>query len=91
MPLEFAETWFLERLLEQKPKSWDLQVASTRKFCLEFFTSKIEATIHNVGDMIGWASDNVVVGPIALAAKKSLLDLFPQCCHRAVMSLVSTD
>lgn len=27
--------------------------------------------------MIGWASDNVVVGPIAFAAKKSLLDFIP--------------
>ncbi|KAE9971124.1 hypothetical protein EG328_005823 [Venturia inaequalis] len=77
LPLEFVETWFLERLFEQKPVSWDLQVASTRKFCLELFTSKIEATIRNVGDMIGWPSDNVVVGPIAFAAKKSLLDFIP--------------
>ncbi|KAE9967859.1 hypothetical protein BLS_006144 [Venturia inaequalis] len=77
LPLDFAETWFLTCLFEQKPEFWDLQVASTRKFCLELFTSKIEATICNIGDMIGWPSDNVVVGPIAFAAKKSLLDFIP--------------
>ena len=39
--------------------------------------SKIEATIKNIGDMIGWESDNVTVGPIAAAAKQSLLRLIP--------------
>lgn len=39
--------------------------------------SKIEATIRNIGDMIGWESDNVAVGPIAAAAKQSLLRLIP--------------
>jgi len=39
--------------------------------------SKIEATISNIGDMIGWESDNVTVGPIAAAAKQSLLRLVP--------------
>jgi hypothetical protein len=39
--------------------------------------SKIEATIRNIGDIIGWESDNVTVGPIAAAAKKSLLRLIP--------------
>lgn len=40
-------------------------------------TSKIEATIGQVGDMIGWEDDNETVGPIALAAKQSLLNAIP--------------
>lgn len=52
-------------------------MAHTREFCLTLFTSKIEATIKNVGDMIGWEDDNNTVGPIAAAAKQSLLRLVP--------------
>jgi hypothetical protein len=37
--------------------------------------SKIKAIIRNIGDMIRWESDNVTVGPIATAAKQSLLRL----------------
>ena len=37
--------------------------------------SKIEATIGNIGDMIGWKDDNNTVGPIAAVAKQSLLRL----------------
>ena len=44
---------------------------------MALFISKIEATIRNIGDMIGWESDNVYVGPIAAAAKQSLLRLIP--------------
>lgn len=39
--------------------------------------SKIEATIKNRGDMIGWESDNNTVGPAAWAAKQTLLRLIP--------------
>ena len=39
--------------------------------------SKIEATIRNMGDMIGWEDDNNTVGPIAVAAKQSLLRMIP--------------
>ena len=52
-------------------------MAPTREFCAALFTSKIEATIKNVGDMIGWESDNNTVGPIAAAAKQSLLRFIP--------------
>ena len=76
-PLDFATTWFLKRLFEQKPESLPVPVAPTRDFCVALFTSKIEATIRNIGDMIGWESDNVTVGPIAVAAKQSLLRLIP--------------
>ncbi|KAJ2903737.1 uncharacterized protein MKZ38_009389 [Zalerion maritima] len=77
LPLDFATVWLLERLFEQKPKSLPIPVAPTREFCIALFTSKIEATIRNIGDMIGWKSDNNTVGPIAAAAKQSLLRFIP--------------
>lgn len=49
----------------------------TRHFCVALFVSKIHATIKNIGDMIGWEDDHNVVGPIATAAKQSLLRLVP--------------
>lgn len=54
-----------------------MQVAPTREFWIYVFRAKIEATIQNIGDMIGWESDNEVVGPIAVAAKESLLRAIP--------------
>jgi len=77
VPLNFASEWFLPRLFEQKPKTLPMSVAPTREFCLSLFTSKIEATIKNVGDMIGWEDDHQKVGPVAAAAKQSLLKLVP--------------
>ncbi|PUU81669.1 hypothetical protein B9Z19DRAFT_1113281 [Tuber borchii] len=67
LPLDFAT----------RPKMLPIPVAPTREFCVALFMSKIEATIKNIGDMIGWESDNVTVGPIAAAAKQSLLRLIP--------------
>jgi hypothetical protein len=75
--LELATTWLRERLFEQKPKALPIPVAPTREFCIALFQSKIEATIGNEGDMIGWEDDNNVVGPVAAAAKQSLLRLIP--------------
>ncbi|KAK0710253.1 3-hydroxybutyryl-CoA dehydratase [Lasiosphaeria miniovina] len=77
LPLEFATTWLRERLFEQKPELLPISVAPTREFCVALFISKIEATIRNIGDMIGWESNHVTVGPIAAAAKQSLLRLIP--------------
>ncbi|KAI9866787.1 MAG: hypothetical protein M1813_000729 [Trichoglossum hirsutum] len=77
LSLDFAAVWLRERLFEQKPKSLPIPVAPTREFCVALFTSKIEATIGNIGDMIGWEDDNNTVGPIAAAAKQSLLRLIP--------------
>ncbi|KAF2235559.1 hypothetical protein EV356DRAFT_523083 [Viridothelium virens] len=76
-PLEFAAKWFLARLFDQKPESLPVPVAPTRHFCIELFVSKIHATIKSVGDMIGWEDDHQVVGPVAAAAKQSLLRLIP--------------
>lgn len=77
LSLDFATSWLRERLFEQKPKLLPIPVAPTREFCVALFTAKIEATITNLGDMIGWESDNNTVGPIAIAAKQSLLRLVP--------------
>ena len=77
LPLEFANTWLRERLFEQKPASLPIPVAPTRQFCIALFTFKVEATIRNLGEMIGWESDQNVVGLIAAAAKQSLLRLIP--------------
>ncbi|EJT79705.1 hypothetical protein GGTG_04789 [Gaeumannomyces tritici R3-111a-1] len=77
LPLNFAAAWLRERLFEQKPASLPVPVAPTREFCVALFTAKIEATIRNIGDMIGWEDDNNTVGPVAAAAKQSLLRLIP--------------
>lgn len=39
--------------------------------------SKVEATIRNIGDKMGWEGDNNTVGPLAAAAKQSFLRLIP--------------
>lgn len=41
------------------------------------FESKIKAIIRNQGDKIGFEDDNFTVGPIAAAAKQSLLHVLP--------------
>ena len=75
--MDFAAFWFLERLFEQKPESLATPVAPTRGFCIALFTSKIEATIKNLGGMIGREDDNNTVGPIAVKANEALLRLIP--------------
>lgn len=77
VPQSFAEKWVRERLFEQKPKTIVVPVAPTREFCVALFTSKIGATIRNIGDMIGWESDGYTVGPRAAAAKQSILRFIP--------------
>ncbi|KAJ3483200.1 hypothetical protein NLG97_g7363 [Lecanicillium saksenae] len=77
LPLDFATHWFSERLFEHKPAALPVAPAPTREFCLGLFTSKIEATIKNEGDMIGWEDDHETVGPVAAAAKQSLLRIIP--------------
>ncbi|KAI0863364.1 3-hydroxybutyryl-CoA dehydratase [Xylaria cubensis] len=77
VPPGFASTWLRERLFEQKPESFPIPIAPTREFCVALFTSKIEATIKSIGDMIGWEDDHNTVGPVAAATKESLLRLIP--------------
>ncbi|KAG6849770.1 hypothetical protein H0H93_005286 [Arthromyces matolae] len=75
--IDFCSAWYLKCLDDHKPASFAIPVAPTREFCISVFTSKIEATIKDIGDMIGWEGDNVTVGPVAFAAKQSLLSLIP--------------
>ncbi|KAG6878964.1 hypothetical protein C0992_006258 [Termitomyces sp. T32_za158] len=73
-PPEYVSEWLAQRLfLEVLPTP----VAPTREFLMTLFTSRIEAMIKNVGDKIGWQG-NMTVGPIAFAAKQSLLRLVPR-------------
>lgn len=76
-PLVFSTEFLHKRLFKFKPESFSVPVAPTREFWLHVFESKIKATIRNEGDMIGWESDNEVVGPVALMAKQSLLRALP--------------
>jgi hypothetical protein len=76
-PLEYATKFLHNRLFDFKPKSFTKAVQPTREFWLHVFESKIEATIKNEGDMIGWEDDEETVGPIAFAAKRSLLCALP--------------
>jgi hypothetical protein len=76
-PADFVAKNFHNRLFDFKPDAFTKPVAPTREFCLHVLESKIEATIKNEGDMIGWEDDNETVGPIALAAKCSLLRALP--------------
>ena len=77
VPPDFTSKWFLHQLFTPKPDQLPMPVASTRQFCLDLLSTKIEATIKNIGDMIGWEDDHEVVGPRAFAAKASLLRLIP--------------
>lgn len=76
-PLEFATRYLHERTFDFKPSSLSMHVAPTRDFFIHILEEKIRATIKNQGEMIGWEDDNETVGPIALAAKESLLRAIP--------------
>ena len=82
MPIEFAKEWLRGRLFEQRPKTILVPVAPTREYCLALFKAKIEATIRNVGDMIGWEDDNETVSIVAYEAKQSLLRFMPHMLPR---------
>lgn len=77
-PPHFVAKYLLSRLFKFMPKSLYLRVAPTRDFWIHVMESKIHATIRNKEDIIGWESDNKTVGPVALAAKRSLLHALPQ-------------
>ncbi|KAK0623688.1 hypothetical protein B0T14DRAFT_582569 [Immersiella caudata] len=74
---DFAREYLLERLFKAMPPSLSMPVAPTRDFWTHALEAKIEATIGEEGEMIGWESDNERVGPIALAAQQSLLQAIP--------------
>ncbi|KAI1130650.1 3-hydroxybutyryl-CoA dehydratase [Nemania abortiva] len=77
LPLEFAAKYLHDRTFDFKPKSLSMPVAPTRKFFIHMLEEKIKATIRDSGDMIGWEDDEETVGPVALAAKESLLRAIP--------------
>ncbi|KAK3944096.1 3-hydroxybutyryl dehydratase [Diplogelasinospora grovesii] len=79
VPADFAATWFLPRTFKFMPKELPLPFTTnpTREFWTVVFQSKIEATIGEEGQMIGWESDNNIVGPEASKAKQSLLRFIP--------------
>ncbi|KAJ7459726.1 hypothetical protein FB451DRAFT_557131 [Mycena latifolia] len=75
VPLDFAKLW-LPRC-PPNPKVLPGDVEPTRNFAIHFLVSKVEETIKNEGDVIGWEPDHNVVGPMAARAKQSLLRLIP--------------
>ncbi|KAG5338672.1 hypothetical protein C0989_006677 [Termitomyces sp. Mn162] len=77
LPSDFVSEWFLKRVFGDKPEVLPVPLAPTREFLVAFLMSKIEATIKNIGDKIGWKEDHATVGPITFAAKQSLLRLIP--------------
>lgn len=48
-----------------------------RDFCVTILKAKVEGLIGNQCDRIGWEEDKLTVGPLAPAAKQSLLRLIP--------------
>jgi hypothetical protein len=76
-PHAFCAKFLHDRLFNFKPEYLSKPVVPTREFWIHVFESKIEATIKDEGDMIGWEDDNETVGPVALAAKRSLLSAIP--------------
>jgi aminoglycoside phosphotransferase (APT) family kinase protein len=59
------------------PSELPTPFSPTRDFWTAVFQSKIEATIGEEGQMIGWEEDNNTVGPKAAKAKQSLLRFIP--------------
>ncbi|OBS20043.1 hypothetical protein FPOA_11764 [Fusarium poae] len=76
-PRDFLATYTLPRIFPFMPAKLPVQVEPTREFWLAVFRSKLEATIKNEGDMIGWEDDNNTVGEEAMKAKQSLLRFLP--------------
>lgn len=77
LPFHFASLYIHDRLFKFKPDAFSIAPAPTRAFWRHVLESKIEATIGKEGDMIGWEDDEETVGPVALAAKDSLLRAVP--------------
>lgn len=76
-PIDFAARSLYNRMFDFKSESLSMPVAPTREFWMHVLECKIKATIRNQGDMIGWEVDEEIVGPIAVAAKQSLLRAIP--------------
>ncbi|KAG6810278.1 hypothetical protein H0H92_012607 [Tricholoma furcatifolium] len=74
-PQDFIAHYFLDRLYWPKPKRLNISVAPTRRFWIHVLESQLKATIKERGYMYDHADQ--IVGPRAVAAKKSLLRLIP--------------
>jgi hypothetical protein len=77
VPDELAQNFLRDRLFNFKPPKFTVPVAPTREFWMHVLAIKIEATIGNPRDMIGWEDDEEIFGLVALLAKQSLLSVFP--------------
>jgi hypothetical protein len=77
VPDELAQNSLHDRVFNFKPAKFTVPVAPTREFWMHVLATKIEATIRNPGDMIGWDDDEETVGQVASSAKKSLLSALP--------------
>ncbi|KAH7405682.1 3-hydroxybutyryl-CoA dehydratase [Phaeosphaeria sp. MPI-PUGE-AT-0046c] len=77
LPPSFTTSHLHSRLFDFKPDAFTVPITPTRAFWLHVMTSKIEATVRNEDDPIGWEDDNETVGPVALAAKHTLLRALP--------------
>jgi hypothetical protein len=75
LSIEFASEYLHDRLFNFKPKAFAKPVAPTREFRMHVLESKIEVTIKEKGDVIGWEDDEETVSDVALVAKMSLLRL----------------
>lgn len=80
----FIDAWLTA--CPPNPKNISCPIAPNRSFACAFLIAKIEEMIGKEGDPIGWPDDPHVVGPLALAAKSSLLRFIP-----LVMPLDSAD
>jgi hypothetical protein len=87
VPDNFAALFLRERLFDFKPDIFCIPVAPTRDFWEYVPRSKIEATIKELGDMIGWESDEERVGRIALAAKHSIIRAIPLILPQDIVGL----
>ncbi|KAG6362093.1 hypothetical protein INS49_010322 [Diaporthe citri] len=80
LPAAFVATWLFWanfQPVEWMPKMFPLHPAGNRDFCIAMLEAKFEGLIGNQGDRIGWEEDKLTVGPLASAAKQSLLRLIP--------------
>lgn len=74
----FVATWLFWtsfQPVEWMSKLFTLPSASNRDFYIAMLKAKVEGLIANQGDRIGWEEDKLTVGPLASAAKQSLLRL----------------
>lgn len=65
-------------MFDFKPEHFSQTVSATRDFWIHVLKAKIEATVREEGDMIGWDDDEETVGPNALRAKQTLLEAVPR-------------